>query len=308
MPGVTEHSLRKLAAVLLGTSLAHVEGHAQMAPIHYKVGNVAFTEDAQRIQIQGKPQVDIEVLPGGHTWPLLQLDESGRIFAGSIAIDPATGKQLIAHKADTQGTVLFPNDLSITPRSGAYEISHHHARCTLPYQRLRAPTGRSPVKALQVANIKLAASENKILALVTSFPGDGQTSTYHVRSIDPRTCKVSLAAKLGDPDLLVELGQSRRGGWWITGSIEQTLLTSTDGRKWKKAKLPRGLSSLVSSYVVDSKQIWLAGILDISDDYPNQLIHSSDGGTTWTNLKKDDPLLARVPAGWLEGQKRKAAN
>lgn len=71
-------------------------------------------------------------------------------------------------------------------------------------------------------------------------------------------------------------------------------------------KLPKGLSSLVSSYVVDRNGIWLAGILENSEEYPNLLIYSPDGGTHWTSLKKDDPLLAKVPAGWLEGQKRKA--
>lgn len=188
-----------------------------------------------------------------------------------------------------------------------YKVRHRHSQCNLPYKSLGAPRGRSPYEALQVANIKLAASKDKILALVTSFLSDGQTSRYHVLSIDPRTCKASLAAKLGDPDLLVELGQSRHGGWWITGSIEQTLLTSRDGKKWSKARLPEGLSSLVSSYVVDSKQIWLAGILDNSDDHPNLLVYSGDGGITWSNLKRDDALLSKVPAGWLEGQKRKAA-
>jgi len=58
---------------------------------------------------------------------------------------------------------------------------------------------------------------------------------------------------------------------------------------------------------VDRKRFWLAGILGSFDDYPNELVYSADGGMTWTNLKKDDPLLAKVPAGWLEGQKRKAS-
>lgn len=294
-------------AVLLASALVQVDVRAQMATMHYKVGQVAFSEDARHIQIQSTPQVGIEVLPGGHTWPLLQLDESGRIFAGGTAIEPATGAHIAPLKADAPDSVLFPNDLAVTPTTRGYEIRHHQTRCTLPYKRLGAPSGRSSFEALQVANIKLAASEDKVLVLVTSFLKDGQTR-YHVRSIDPRTCKVSLAATLGAPDLLVELGQSRRGGWWISGSIEQTLLTSKDGRKWTKVKLPEGLSSLVSSYVVDGKQIWLAGILDNSDDYPNQLIYSADGGASWINLKKDDPLLGKVPAGWLEGQKRKAIN
>ena len=297
----------EIAAVLLVTVIANPDAQAQMASLHYKVGNVDFTEDSSLIQIHGKTQVDIDVLPGGHTWPLLQLDESGRIYAGRAVIDPATGEHIAPLATDTPDTVLIPNGLAVTPTSKGYEIRHRDARCNLPYERLGAPRGRSPLEALQVANIKLAASEGKVLALVTSFLSDGQSTRYHVRSIDPRTCKVSLAAKLGDPDLLVELGRSTHGGWWITGSIEQTLLTSKDGKKWKKAKLPQGLSSLVSSYVVDSKQIWLAGILDISDDYPNLLIYSADGGATWTNLKRDDALLAKVPAGWLEGQKRKVA-
>ncbi|MGW8391048.1 hypothetical protein [Pseudoduganella sp. HUAS MS19] len=296
-----------LVVSLLASAPDNESESRAMPTQHYKVGNVAFAEDMDHIMILSKPQVGIEVLPGGHTWPLLQLDESGRILAGRTAIDPATGEHAVPLRADTLNRVLYPNDLSVTPTSQGYEIRHHQTQCTLPYRRLGAPRGRSPLEALQVANIKLAASEDQILALVTSFLSDGQSTRYHVRSIDPRTCKVSLAAKLGDPDLLVELGQSKRGGWWITGSIEQTLLTSKDGRKWKKAKLPDGLSSLVSSYVVDSKQIWLAGILDSSDLYPNLLIYSADGGATWTNLKKDDPLLAKVPAGWLEGQKRKAA-
>jgi len=298
----------KYIAVLLATAIANVDAQAQMATLHYKVGNVAFTEDARHIRIHSKPQVAIEVLPGGHSWPLLQLDEQGRILAGGTAIDPTTGKRAAAHKSDTADTVLFPNDLAVTPTSTGYGIRHRELQCTLPYKRLGGPRGRSAFEALQVANVKLAASEDNVLVLVTSFSSDGQSTRYDLRSIDPRTCKVGLVAKLGNPDLLVELGHSKHGGWWISGSIEPTLLTSKDGRKWSKAKLPEGLSQLMSSYVVDSKQIWLAGILDISDEYPNELVYSADGGATWTNLKRNDPLLAKVPAGWLEGQKRKAAN
>jgi hypothetical protein len=44
-------------------------------------------------------------------------------------------------------------------------------------------------------------------------------------------------------------------------------------------KLPDGLSSLISSYVVDSKEIWLPGILGDSDGHPNLLVHTGQVGS-----------------------------
>jgi hypothetical protein len=297
-------------AFLLAASLFNVGAQAQMETLHYKVGSVAFTEDVDKIQIQSDPPLLIEVRPGGKTWPPLQLDETGRIFAGPAVIDPATGKHIALQAGGTSpnaDSVMFPNELEVKPNSTGYEFRQRHSHCNVSYKDLRAPADRSPLKALQAANVKLAASDDKILVLVSSFLGDGRTIRYHIRAIEPRTCKVSELAKLGDPDLLVELGRTRHGGWWVTGSIEQTLMTSKDGRKWRSVKLPKGLSSLVSSYVVDDKQIWLAGVLGDSKEHPNQLVYSADGGASWTNLKKDDSLLAKVPAGWLEGQKRKVS-
>lgn len=296
-----------ILVVSLLPSAPEDENERAMPTLHYRVGNVPFAEDVDHIQILSKPQVGIEILPGGHAWPPLQLDEAGRIFAGPAMIDPASGEHLTPFRADTRNKLLFPNGLQVTPTSKGYNLRYGHSSCSIPYKGLGAPVDRSPLKALQTANVMLSASDDKVLALVANFQSDGNTTEYAVQTIDPRTCRIRKTASLGSPDLLVELGHSKRGGWWITGSIEQTLLTSKDGKRWSKAKLPEGLSSLMSSYIVDSKQIWLAGILDSSDDYPNLLVYTSDGGATWTNLRKDDPLLAKVPAGWLEGQRRKIA-
>jgi hypothetical protein len=66
---------------------------------------------------------------------------------------------------------------------------------------------------------------------------------------------------LEDPDFLIELAWSKKGGWWISGSIEQTLLSSADGIEWTPAPLDRAISSLISSYVVNRDEIWLAAVL-----------------------------------------------
>ncbi|MCD5993351.1 hypothetical protein KDX38_06475 [Pseudomonas sp. CDFA 602] len=93
----------------------------------------------------------------------------------------------------------------------------------------------------------------------------------------------------------------------MTGSIEQTLLRSTDGSQWHKVSLPAELSSLVSSYVVNDREIWLAAILPDATPSPYLLVYSNDAGEHWRYLVEDDPLLAKVPAAWLEGQRRRVA-
>lgn len=283
--------------------LLAVASNACAEELRYKIGTIDFTETNDAIEIRIEPPVKIDVLPGGKTWPWLRLDESGRIFAGKLAIDPRSGIRFAQAEGDA---ILLPNGLSIAAQDDGYLLTHGSKQCKLPISRLGAPKNKPPLKALQDANVNIAMSGNSILALITQFGADSHVSGYQVRRIDPATCASSVPSHLGNPDLLVELGSSDHGGWWITGSIEQTLMRSKDGKRWHAVKLPAKLSSLTSSYIVDEKQIWLAGILGDIDDHPNSLVYSADGGANWTSLKKDDPLLTKVPAGWLEGQKRKA--
>ncbi|WP_374586751.1 hypothetical protein [Pseudoduganella sp.] len=294
----------KYSALLIAAALLHANAHADDQGLHYKVGKVAVSESADTIVVQGEQPITLQNQPAGRAWPPLQLDEAGRIHAGPHIIDPATGKSL----ANSQDAIQLPNGLQVAASATGYELRHGQARCTIDYQQLGAPADRTPLEALQAYNVNLAASDKSILVLVTNFLEDGQTARYHVQRIDPATCKSTVAAKLGDPDLLVELGHSRRGGWWVTGSVEQTLMVSKDGSKWRRVKLPAKLSALSSSYIVDDQQIWLAAILGDMDKHPNLLVYSANGGKSWISLKANDPLLAKIPAGWLEGQKRKVAS
>lgn len=268
----------------------------------YHLGAMKVVEDYDKIVVYSTPSVVVSILPGGPTWPALSLDETGRIYAGNVVIDPLTG-----HLAtNLTATRVLPHGVTVTQTKNGFMLGHAGTRCALSLQQLGMDRSRSPLLALKHHNIDFSSTATGLLALVKQFGHDGDTPNYLVQEIDLDSCRIVFRASLGNPDLLVELGHSTEGGWWITGSIEQTLLQSNDGRHWRNATLPAGLSSLVSAYVVNLNEIWLAAILpEGEEDIPYLLVYSGDGGHTWRNLIKDDPLLARLPPGWLEGQKRR---
>lgn len=283
---------------LLGLAAASV--HAD--ELRYKIGNTAFSEDMHRITIHTVPPTSIDILPGGKPWPLLALDESGHIYAGGEVIDAASGQR---NKELRPALARYPHGVQVDVTAGGYAMRRNAAHCHFAAKDFGLGKEKSPLEFLRDGNLRIATSERAIVALVTQFSAEGKVGAYQLERIDLRSCKVASTKKLGNPDLLVELASSSGGGWWITGSIEQTLLRSPDGKRWNKVRLPKDLSSLISSYATSPSEIWLAAMLASDTDlHPYMLVHSADGGKTWVSLKKDDPLLKRVPAAWLEGQKR----
>ena len=296
--------MRLLCIVLtagLGLGLAQA-ALAGVAAFDYQLGATRVSEDQHQIVIHAQPAVTVAILPGGKTWPALSLDEAGRIYAGGTVIDGATGR--VVARADA--ALALPHGVEVEVLDERYRFRRGGKECHLSPRQLHLDANKSALDALKDANLALASASDTLLALATRFGPDGAVADYLVERIDIGRCQVVAQQRLGNPDLLVELAHSERGGWWVTGSIEQTLLRSRDGRRWSKVSLPAGLSSLVSSYVVDDREIWLAAALPDGDGpSPYLLVYSGDGGKRWRNLLAGDPLLAKLPAAWLEGQKRR---
>lgn len=276
---------------------------AEVMPFDYRLGTTTVTEDGEQILIHASPPISIAILPGGRNWPILSLGEDGRVYAGAKVLDAATGQLL----TQSDATLLLPHGVEVAALADGYRLRRGGRQCDLSLPQLHLGPGKTALQTLQDNNLVLTASATGLLALVSQFGADGQGDSYLLESIDMHRCKVTVGKNLGNPDLLVELGHSAKGGWWLTGSIEQTLLRSSDGRQWHPLKLPAGLSSLISSYVVDQNEIWLAAILPDDTPSPYLLVYSGDGGRHWRNLVENDPLLAKVPAAWLEGQRRRVA-
>lgn len=288
-----------LCALLAGPSSLVM---AQMAPFEYRLGKIAVTEDARAIEIHTNPPLKIEILAGGHTWPRLSLDSEGRAYVGPATLDTATGEV----RPQGGATMLaLPYGMTVDALGDEFHVARGKGKCVFKRAALGLGEGKDALAALRSENIFFAPSATGLTVLAKQLADDPEDSNYFASRVDMAACKVSRVA-LGNPDLLVELQYSPRGGWWATGSIEQTLLRSQDGRKWDKVRLPHGLYSLVSSYVVDAREIWLAGLIGADFDSQAELIHSADGGKHWHRLGRHDPMLARVPKGWLEGQKRAA--
>jgi hypothetical protein len=297
--------MTRVALMFLSLSLCQA-ACAQSDDLRYKVGNTVFSEDKQHLVIHTVPPTQVDIQPGGKLWPPVVLDEAGRIYAGQVVIDANSGREIPGkHGASDAVLVRYPYDVQVEVRAGGYEITKNRRRCNFSARNLGLGKEKSALAFLRDGNLRIASSGRNVLALVTQFSGEGTVSAYQVDRIDLASCKVASVNTLGNPDLLVEIAASSHGGWWITGSIEQTLLRSEDGKTWGKVPLPPELSSLISSYVVNPSEIWLAAMLASDTELnPYMLVYSANGGKTWTSLKKDDPLLKKVPSAWLEGQKR----
>ena len=162
----------------------------------------------------------------------------------------------------------------------------------------------SATALLRDANILISARSDEIVGLVTSFDLQNakRYTTFRLRSAG---CKLTVSPTLGDPDLLVELGNTAKGGWWIVGSVEQTLLRSMDGLSWSSVPLPEGVYGLVSAYAPTADEVWLAaGMAPRQEPNAPLLLRSRDGGRTWVSLRNGDPALQQLPRTWLEGQLR----
>lgn len=295
----------RVALLLLSFSLSQAAG-AQSDVVRYKVGNTVFSEDQQHLVIHTVPATLVEIQAGGKPWPPVLLDEAGHIYAGSTVIDANSGSAISDKDAAADPMLVrYPHAVQVAARDDGYLLTQRRHHCIFSPKKLGLGNEKTALAFLKDGNLRFATSERTVLALVTQFSDEGTVSAFQVASIELASCRIASVNKLGNPDLLVEIAASSGGGWWITGSIEQTLLRSRDGKTWGRVRLPGELASLISSYAVSPKEIWLAAMLASDSELnPYMLVHTANGGKTWTSLKRNDPLLNKVPSAWLEGQKR----
>lgn len=298
------------AAWLLPLLLALVSrvALAQTGNVTYKVGTTLVSQNNDELVFSTSPPLRVEILPGGRPWPPIFLDDELRLHAGDSVFNLKTGRREYEAAQVKSGDVVvqYPEGLAITVGKIGFIFSRHDRSCRFTAKQLGLGGSKSPIEFFKNANLKVAPSDQKILLLVG--PPSSDETKYHIRSVELASCTSPVLARLGSPDYLVELNWSKEGGWWLTGSIEQTLLRSKDGKSWKPFSLPPKLSALVSSYAVNDNEIWLAAGLNSGTPLnPYMLVYTVDAGKTWSSPRLNDVSLRKLPAAWLTGYQRAAS-
>ena len=217
--------MRSLCVIFAGGLSLVPVSQAGVAAFDYHIGAIRVSEDQRYIVIHAQRAATVAILPGGKTWPALSVDEAGRIYVGGTVIDGATGH--VVASADADLTLPYGVELAVVDEG--YRCRRGGKECRLSRQQLQLDGNKGALDSLKDANLALASARDTLLALVTRFGPDNAETEYLVERIDIDRCQVAVQQQLGNPDLLVELAHSNAGGWWITGSIEQTLLRS---REW----------------------------------------------------------------------------
>lgn len=287
-----------LACVLLAPSLA-----AQDLALEYRLGGVHVTEDATTLSIHVPDVPAVQLLPGGRTWPRITLDEDGNLYVGATVID--TRRAAVSAKAaGRDAAVALPGRSRVFVDRRGFRVDDGDQACLFTQRHFGLNGGKTNVQAFKDGDVRFDASGRTILALAIRFAQSPDSDTYAVASMDLSTCWVS-RADLGPAGPRVELGHSRRGGWWVSGT-SAGLLRSRDGRSWDRVPLPPGMWPLFSAYIANDREIWAIAAPAGSRDGDGPVIRSSDSGAQWSIVAARDTAMARMPPAWLDGLRRAA--
>ncbi len=301
--GIATPSSAMLATTLLMCFAAPAA--AQFDAYSFRIGKLTFSEKPGRLTIAaptGRP-LHVPLLPTVGEWPPVLFEENGNAGVGDVLLDSASGTIGTARK-NQRGFIELTRGLSVKPGEHGFTLHRQGMRCHLTRTTLGLSKDKSPRAYLKWRYLRIVPSDTAVLAMTRQDIDDpGKPAhAYAVSHIDMAACKVSRKVDLGDPDFLVELAWSRNGGWWITGSIETTLLRSKDGLTWTRVPFDGEISGLISSYAVSDSEIWLAGLMTDAahpENDPFDLLVSRDAGKTWTGVRRGDALRRSMPAYWL---------
>ncbi len=316
-PGARLH--RAAAALLLAALLSPEPGQATEDPpvqvsrssneVHIGAPRFRSNNDIVLIATPDAPDLKVEIQAGGTEWPWMRFDDDGHLDVGATRIHLASGRR--SQSPAGPGSVGIGHGVYLVPSTTdlSFELrfdARHRCRFSAKQVGYASDRGEAEVAATELLPrkaIQLVASGGGVVVGLTRAFTEQQGVHYTAFRLTRKGCRLT-RTPLGNPDLLVELGHSAKGGWWIVGSIETTLLRSMDGRRWTRHSLFNEVGGLVSAHAASERDIWLAAYraIDLHDSV--KIVRTVDGGRSWRELARNDPQLHALPRHWYEGQLR----
>jgi hypothetical protein len=272
-------------------------------PLRYAIGKVKFVEMDDEVKIRPFRGLPLSVAVDGGRWkPPLLVNDAGQIFLSNYLIDSESG--VVTMLSRNPDIMWLDKTTSVSAgKNNSILIRHKSKLCRFSASELHLGSFRTAVDSFKNNDFYFAKSNTMVVGLLYIYDEDGNAANYTLVGINPNNCKLNYREAFGHPDLFVELAWTKNGGWWITGSIEQTLMQSKDGVHWTVTHLPADIHGLVSSYVQNHHEIWLAAGTALSDwgAAIAPMLYSADAGKTWVDVQKNSRLLNLLPKYWVQG-------
>jgi len=275
----------------------------------FNISGVKFvvTDNNVDYYYNNKKIAESTINPGGWWSPYPFISENGEISLGNSIFNPKYG--IFEKKISNNSDLLMLSTSIKIEKSGIHSVfvsdlsETNTYRCNITLDRAEYADDSAYSRISNGSFHAIAGMKHKVGFLYERKKNkNSNISKYEFDLLNIKSCSMNKYIIPYD-DGYPSVGWNSKGGWWIVGVINQTLLHSTDGIHWSNINLPKNIFRLIDAYFQSKNNIWLsAGIANITTDDDPGLLYSSDGGRHWDNISRLSPKISHVPKFWLQGQ------
>jgi len=297
-----------IAVFIIGAISANAEGGQELWKSKFVISDVKFVVNNKNVfyYSDGKKIAASTILNGGWWSPHPYISMEGKITLGQRIFNNKTKKFEKKSYSHEHFTMLSP-DIKVASNKKHSVVSYYLTekkplRCIVNFDKAEyaEDTAYSRIKNGAIQAVSGSGNEIGFLYELKKNENDN-VSHYIFNLVNIKNCSFH-EFNIPDDDFYSSLGWNNNGGWWIVGSIEQSLLNSLDGKKWNSISLPKGIYALTDAYFESPSKIWLSGgIAEITKDDDPMLLYSDNSGRNWINISKQSPLLIKMPKYWIQG-------
>lgn len=133
---------------------------------------------------------------------------------------------------------------------------------------------------------------------------DGKTTGYFTRTLSLSNCRQTAKTKIL-PQLADNFFEFRASssGWWLIGSQDATILTTSTGRHWQRVLPPQDVHNILTANWASDGNFWILANKRVGSDLIPTLYKTRNSGRTWMTV---EAIPVNVPGYWFEARRQLA--